>query len=73
VNVAQRLEQVCEPGTLNISASTYHHVASRFVTEARGSIETKHLGAIDMYVVRRIKPEYAADAAGTLPDDAFWA
>jgi class 3 adenylate cyclase len=72
VNIAQRLEQACEPGAVNISASTYHHVAARFETEARGSVEVKHLGAIDMYVLKRIRPAFAADAAGAQPNDAFW-
>ena len=36
VNVAQRLEEACEPGRVNVSASTLHHVARRFQTEPRG-------------------------------------
>ncbi|MEX2648886.1 MAG: adenylate/guanylate cyclase domain-containing protein [Alphaproteobacteria bacterium] len=72
VNVAQRLEHACEPGRVTVSASTYHHVAARFETERRGSVEVKHLGAIDMYVLVRIKPEFSADAVGTQPNDAFW-
>lgn len=72
VNVAQRIEQACEPGRVTVSASTYHHVAQRFVTEPRGTVDVKHLGAIDLYVVVRIKPEFSADADGTLPSDAFW-
>ena len=72
VNVAQRLEQACEPGRVTVSASTCHHVAARFAIEPRGSIEVKNLGALDMYVVLRIKPEFSADAAGTQPNEAFW-
>jgi len=72
VNVAQRLEQACEPGRINISASTCHHVAALFETEPRGSVDTKNLGAIDMYFLRGIRLAYAADSDGTEPNDAFW-
>ncbi|MGH6720036.1 MAG: adenylate/guanylate cyclase domain-containing protein [Alphaproteobacteria bacterium] len=72
VNLAQRLEQACEPGRVTVSASTCHHVAQRFAIEPRGPVEVRNLGAIDMYVVLRIKPEFSADAAGTQPNEAFW-
>jgi len=73
VNVAQRLEQACEPGRVNISASTLHHVAGLFETAPRGTIEVKHLGATDMYFLDRIKPEFSADPEGCLPNDGFFA
>lgn len=72
VNVAQRLEAACEPGRVNISASTLHAVAKLFETEPRGSIEAKHKGAIDMYFLRRVRPELSADTAGTVPNARFW-
>lgn len=72
VNVAQRLEAAGTPGRVNISASTLHHVSAVFAIEARGAIEIKHLGAIDMYFLDRIKPEFSADAEGTAPNEAFW-
>jgi class 3 adenylate cyclase len=72
VNVAQRLEEACEPGRVNLAASTLHRVAALFETEPRGSIEVKHMGAIDMYFVARIKPEFSSDAEGLTPNEAFW-
>ncbi len=54
VNVAQRLEETCQPGRVNISASTLHQVAALFETEPRGTVEVKHMGAIDMYFLDRI-------------------
>ncbi len=72
VNVAQRLEAACPPGGVTISASTMHHVGSHFVTEARGAVEVKNMGAIDMYRLLRIRPELSADADGAVPNDAFW-
>jgi class 3 adenylate cyclase len=72
VNVAQRMEEACEPGRVNISASTMHQVARLFVTEARGTVEVKHLGAMDMYFLDRIRPELSADSEGCVPNDRFW-
>lgn len=74
VNVAQRMEEACEPGRVNISASTFHQVAPLFVTRPRGAVDVKHLGAIDMYFLDRIQPELSADPEeGCFPDDRFWA
>lgn len=72
VNVAQRLEEACEPGRVNISASTFHHVSRLFEAEARGSVGVKHIGAIDMYFLNRIRPEFSADADGSTPNADFW-
>lgn len=72
VNAAARLEQACEPGRINISSSTFHHVAGVFETEPRGSIEVKNLGAIEMHFLNRIRPEFSADAEGCFPNEAFW-
>jgi class 3 adenylate cyclase len=71
VNVAQRLEEACEPGRVNISASTLHQVARLFETEARGSVQVKHIGSIDMYFLDRIRPELSSDTEGCTPNDAF--
>ena len=72
VNTAARLEQACEPGRIYISASTLHYIRDRFETESRGSIEVKNLGALDMYILNRIKPQFASDADGVLANKAFW-
>ena len=71
VNIAQRLEEACEPGRVNISASTLHQVSRLFETEARGSVQVKHIGAIDMYFLNRIRPEFSADPEGHSPNEAF--
>lgn len=72
VNAAARLEQTCEPGRINISSSTLHYIQDLFETEPRGSIEVKNLGAIEMYFLNRIKPEFSTDADGFVPNEAFW-
>ncbi len=72
VNVAQRLEEACEPGQVNISASTLHQVARLFETHPRGSVEVKHIGAIDMYFLERIRPGFCTDSEGFHPNAQFW-
>jgi adenylate cyclase len=72
VNTAERLESASLAGRVNIAESTWHHVASRFETEARGTVEVKHKGAVKMYFLNRIRPEFASDAAGLVPNDRFW-
>ncbi len=71
-NVAQRLEEACEPGRINIAGSTFHQVAALFETEPRGRIEVKHMDVVDMYFLDRIKPDLATDAEGCLPNERFW-
>ena len=71
-NAAQRLQEACEPGRINIAASTFHQVAALFETEPRGRVEVKHMDMLDMYYLDRIKPDLAADAEGYLPNDRFW-
>ena len=72
VNTAERVEAAGIPGRINIAESTWHHVTSRFETEARGSVEVKHKGAVKMYFLNRIRSEFAADPAGLMPNDQFW-
>jgi adenylate cyclase len=72
VNVAQRLEAGSQPGRVNISASTLHHVANLFEAEHRGAVDVKHMGAIDMYFLKRIKPAFSKDEDGVEPSADFW-
>jgi len=73
VNVAERMEAAGTAGRVNISEQTWQHVQHRFETEPRGSVEVKGKGSMRMYFVDRIKAEFAADAAGLVPNDRFWA
>jgi class 3 adenylate cyclase len=41
VNVAARMEQTAEPGTVQITAETYRRIASSFDAESRGGVEVK--------------------------------
>ncbi|MBL8012105.1 MAG: hypothetical protein JNJ64_15970 [Flavobacteriales bacterium] len=71
VNTASRMESSGEPGEVNVSGSTYALIKDRFECVHRGQIEAKNKGAIDMYFVRRIKPEHSADKAGSRPNERF--
>jgi ligand-binding sensor domain-containing protein/class 3 adenylate cyclase len=71
VNTASRMESSGEVGEVNISGATFALVKDRFECEYRGRVEAKNKGAIDMYFVRRIKPEWAADPEGQRPNGKF--
>ena len=51
VNLASLMEQHGEPGTINISASTYSLIRNGFDCKSRGKIEVKSKGVLDMYFV----------------------
>jgi adenylate cyclase len=72
VNTTQRVEAAGEPGRIGIAESTWQHIRTRFETDARGAVEVKHQGLVNMYYLNRIKAEFASDAAGLAPNDRFW-
>lgn len=49
VNVAKRMQETCEPGSINISEATFGLIADRFAVEERGTIEAKNKGPVKMY------------------------
>lgn len=51
VNIAARMEQNCEPNTINISESTYTLVHESVPCIFRGEIEAKNKGLLKMYRV----------------------
>ncbi len=69
VNTASRMESSGAPGEVNVSGTTYEMVKEYFVCEHRGQVEAKNKGKIDMYFVRRLKPEYSGDKAGFVPNE----
>jgi class 3 adenylate cyclase len=72
VNTAQRVEAAGVPGRIGIAESTWQHIKTRFDTEARGAVEVKHQGLVNMYYLDRIKAAFASDPAGMMPNDRFW-
>lgn len=67
VNVASRMESNGVAGRVNISQDTYDAVKYFFDCEARGKIELKNRGEMDMYFVNGIRPALARDSDGTRP------
>ena len=43
-----------------------------FETEPRGALEVKNKPAMEMFYLKRIRPEFSADELGMTPNDAFW-
>jgi adenylate cyclase len=72
VNIAQRVEAAGVPGRISIAESTWQHIKTRFETDARGAVEVKHQGLVNMYYLNRIRPEFSSDSAGIMPNDRFW-
>lgn len=51
VNIAARMEQICEPKKINISEAAYAHIKEEFYCIYRGRFPAKHVGEIEMYFV----------------------
>lgn len=73
VNTASRMESSGAPGEVNISGTTYAMIKDYFICEHRGQVEAKNKGKIDMYFVRRIRPEFSSDKEGLVPNERFLA
>lgn len=71
VNVAALMEANGVPGRINVSESTYHRVRDFFVIEERGIIAAKNKGGLPMFFLNGIKPLFARDADGRIPNDQF--
>ncbi len=72
VNLAQRMEVNCKPGSVNISESTFEIIEPYFICTPRGKVMAKNSGLVNMYFVERIKPELSADEHGIVPNEQFW-
>lgn len=71
VNTASRAESAGEVGRINITATTYSLVRDFFDCEFRGRVAIKNRESIDMYFVRRIRPELSRDDLGHTPNEDF--
>ncbi len=71
VNIASRMEGTCEPGKINISGAVFDKIKNFFVCNYRGKIEVKNRGAIDMYYIEALKPEYSVNGMGRQPNERF--
>ena len=71
VNQAQRMEMLGSPGEVTITGATYTQIEPYFDVAFKGKAQTKSSGVVDMYVVKRIKPELSINGEGILPNDRF--
>ncbi len=71
VNIASRMESSSTPGEINLSEKTYEKVKRFFVCEYRGKLEAKNKGQLDMYFLKRLKPEFSLDKEGVSPNETF--
>jgi adenylate cyclase len=73
VNVAALMESNGEAGRINVSEQVYHYVKAYFEFTGRGTVDVKNKAALGMYFLDRLKPDYAADAAGRCASDRLFA
>lgn len=71
VNTAARMESAGEPGRINVSGVVERLIAPWFECTPRGRLEVKGKGAVEMFFLERLKPEFSADEAGTVGNEAF--
>lgn len=71
VNAAARMENLGDINRVNISETTFQYVEDYFECENKGKVNAKNVGEMNMYIVKRIKPEYSADEKGIQPNDEF--
>jgi adenylate cyclase len=71
-NLASLMVQSGEIRKVNISQDTYNAVSDAFVCSFRGKILTKNKTVMSMYFVDRLRPIYAADPGGMMPNAAFF-
>ncbi len=71
VNIAARMQTEGSVGRVNVSGDTFNIIKDYFEFEYRGKIAIKNADKTDMYFVNRLKPEFADDQFGLLPNEAF--
>lgn len=68
VNTASRMESSGVPGEVNVSGDTYARICDYFDCEYRGKMPVKYKGEIDMYFVKRLKPEFSEEGSTCRPN-----
>ncbi len=71
VNLASRMESSGMPGEVNVSGDTYLRICDYFECEHRGRMPVKYKGEVDMYFIKRLKPEYAEPGSTYRPNDVL--
>ncbi len=71
VNIAARMEACGTAGRINVSAAVYERTKVLFDFEPRGRVDAKNTGALDMFFLLGLKPEFARDEVRCLPNALF--
>ncbi len=71
VNTANRIEVVSADSTILISVMTYELVKEFFECEYYGKLPVKYKGALQLYKVKGLRPEFSVNGEGAVPNDAF--
>ncbi|RLD63782.1 MAG: hypothetical protein DRJ01_02825 [Bacteroidetes bacterium] len=71
VNITKQIEEKTNINEINISASTYEYVKDYFDCEYNCNFNSINGHLIDMYLVKRIKPEFSFDKFGTVANLTF--
>lgn len=68
VNIASRLETKSIPGEINISKDVVDKIRQYVILEKRGKIPIKNRGEIEMFFLKKLRPEYSEDESGIYPN-----
>ncbi len=71
VNLAQQMEMLGKAGNVAISGNTFKYIEPYFECEYLGKVTTKTKNQVDMYCVKRIKPELSVNSEGLKPNFRF--
>lgn len=71
VHNASRLEAISENGSILISVMTYELVKEFFDCEYFGKLPVKYKGALQVFRVKGLKPEFSVDGLGLVPNESF--
>ena len=72
VNMASRMEEHGLSGQINISATTWHTAKNFFECVSRGKVNMKHIGMVEMFSVKGLRPELSERGEGRVPNAHFY-
>lgn len=70
-NLASRLEAAGETFRVCVSRQTYERVKDYFEFVERGRLAVKNMEPVEMFYITRLKPEFAQDRDGCVPNAEF--
>jgi class 3 adenylate cyclase len=71
VSIANHVERVGRPDSVSVSGSVHRLIEPFFECVFDGTTVARSAGDVPIYVVRGLRPEFAADARGSIANEAF--